>query len=203
MKVPNIEDNEILVEAVETPLGWLSYALTNKGLKASTFMYETRVDALTRLKSGKIKGAFSLVEDDGRFRLLLDKWNAYFKQLLAAKESDTEVPVDDSGWTEFAKKVYHYMRRIPAGQVLTYGDVAAAVGSPGASRAVGTLMKKNPIPPVVPCHRVVGSGGKIGGFSAQGGTGLKISLLELEGTFFSHGQTYKHGQTRTDTEDSG
>jgi methylated-DNA-[protein]-cysteine S-methyltransferase len=181
LDIPSILDHEILIDAVETPFGWLSFALTNKGLKASTFMYESKAEALTTIKTEKFKPSYSPVEDETAFRPLLEQWKGFFLEVLSGNEDPVpDVPVDDSQWTEFGKKVYHYLRRVPAGRTVTYGEVAIAVGSPGASRAVGTLMKKNPIPPVVPCHRVVGSGGQLGGFSASGGTDLKLKLLEME-----------------------
>ncbi len=78
----------------------------------------------------------------------------------------------------FRAKVYAALRRVPAGQTLSYGDLAHAAGFPGAARAVGTSMAKNPLPLVVPCHRVVAAGGKLGGYS--GGLHWKKWLLELE-----------------------
>ena len=82
--------------------------------------------------------------------------------------------------TPFFSKVYDAVQRIPPGQALTYGDVAKLVGRPKASRAIGQAMARNPIPLVVPCHRVVGSGGKLTGFTAEGGVKLKAQLLSLE-----------------------
>ncbi|MDI3524356.1 MULTISPECIES: methylated-DNA--[protein]-cysteine S-methyltransferase [unclassified Kosmotoga] len=81
----------------------------------------------------------------------------------------------------FKKKVLLYVKEIPFGRVVTYGEVAKAAGSPGAARAVGQVMKRNPLPIVIPCHRVVSVRG-IGGFSA--GLEWKRFLLELEGVSF-------------------
>ncbi|MDD5347515.1 MAG: MGMT family protein [Candidatus Omnitrophica bacterium] len=80
--------------------------------------------------------------------------------------------------TPFARKVYRIVSRIPVGEVRTYGWVASRAGKPGAGRAVGQLMKRNPYPVVVPCHRVVAGNGGLGGYS--GGVGKKKALLELE-----------------------
>lgn len=79
----------------------------------------------------------------------------------------------------FYRKVWETLRQIPYGKTLSYGELAALSGSPGSARAVGSAMRKNPLVLIVPCHRVVGSGGKLGGFSC--GTAWKKYLLELEG----------------------
>jgi methylated-DNA-[protein]-cysteine S-methyltransferase len=80
--------------------------------------------------------------------------------------------------TPFRALVWEALRRIPYGETRTYGEIAAAVGKPGAARAVGTANHHNPIPVVIPCHRVVGSDGRLCGFG--GGLDLKRQLLELE-----------------------
>ena len=80
--------------------------------------------------------------------------------------------------TPFRRRVWEALQRIPYGETRTYGEIAAAVGKPGAARAVGTANHFNPIPVVIPCHRVVGSDGRLCGFG--GGLDLKRHLLELE-----------------------
>ncbi|MDR1695725.1 MAG: MGMT family protein [Endomicrobium sp.] len=80
----------------------------------------------------------------------------------------------------FYVKVWKACFEIPAGQTLTYGELAAKTGSPKAARAVGGAMRNNPWPPVIPCHRVVGSNGKMCGYSAKGGTKLKEEMLRYE-----------------------
>lgn len=79
----------------------------------------------------------------------------------------------------FSEKCYAALRKIPAGKVTTYGELAKAIGSPRAARAVGNAMNKNPYAPEVPCHRVVCSDGKIGGFAS--GVNEKIKMLKEEG----------------------
>jgi methylated-DNA-[protein]-cysteine S-methyltransferase len=86
-----------------------------------------------------------------------------------------------AGQTPFAARVLSTVRRIPAGQVATYGDIAAAAGRPGAARAVGTIMRRCAARDV-PCHRVVAAGGHLGGFG--GAVGLKRALLQAEGLLF-------------------
>jgi methylated-DNA-[protein]-cysteine S-methyltransferase len=89
------------------------------------------------------------------------------------------VAVDLSGATRFTREVCEWIRAIPPGEVRTYGEVARAMGKPGAARAVGQALSRNPIGLVVPCHRVVGAGG-LTGFSAPGGLANKERLLRLE-----------------------
>jgi O-6-methylguanine DNA methyltransferase len=91
------------------------------------------------------------------------------------------VPVDFNGAGDFERQVYDALRKIPAGQTMTYGGLARALSAPGAARAVGQALGRNPIPLIVPCHRVLAAGGKSGGFSAPGGRTTKAKLLALEG----------------------
>ncbi len=81
----------------------------------------------------------------------------------------------------FHKRVYELTRTIPPGQTLSYGEIATRLGSPGAARAVGQAMQKNPFAIIVPCHRVLAAGGKLGGFTANGGLLTKKKMLEIEG----------------------
>lgn len=83
--------------------------------------------------------------------------------------------------TAFQKSVWHAIFAIPYGELTSYGALSRAIGNPKASRAVGGATGKNPIPIVVPCHRVVGTNGALTGFSAPGGINTKIKLLTLEG----------------------
>lgn len=81
----------------------------------------------------------------------------------------------------FHRKVYQALCKVPAGKTITYAELAKRAGSPGAARAVGTAMAKNPWPIIIPCHRVVAGNGKLGGYSGRGGVATKVALLELEG----------------------
>jgi len=81
---------------------------------------------------------------------------------------------------DFDRRVYEAARDIPPGETRTYGEVARLAGHPGAARAVGAALARNPFPIVVPCHRVVAAGGGAGGFSARGGVATKIRLLAIE-----------------------
>jgi len=102
--------------------------------------------------------------------------------LLAGEASDlTAIVLDLDGLPEFDLSVYRIARTIPPGETLTYGEIATRLGRPHAAREVGRALGANPCPIVVPCHRVLGAGGKVGGFSAPGGVATKARLLSIEG----------------------
>ncbi|GAA3349815.1 methylated-DNA--protein-cysteine methyltransferase [Amorphoplanes nipponensis] len=102
---------------------------------------------------------------------------AYFAGTL----TDFTVPFDLRGGSAFERAVWEQIAAIPYGEMVTYGAIAKALGDPGAARAVGTACNHNPVPVIVPCHRVVGAGGKLTGFG--GGLPRKRRLLELEARF--------------------
>ncbi len=102
--------------------------------------------------------------------------------LLRGERTDLAfVPVDMNGIPEFHQRVYEVARTIPPGATMTYGQIAERLGDPGSARAVGQALGRNPIPVIVPCHRVLAAGGRNGGFSAPGGTATKLNLLAIEG----------------------
>jgi methylated-DNA-[protein]-cysteine S-methyltransferase len=92
-----------------------------------------------------------------------------------------DIRLDLHGVPAFHQQVYEVTRSIPPGETLTYGEVATRLGDPGAARAVGQALGRNPFPIVVPCHRVTAAGGKLGGFSAEGGAATKRRMLAIEG----------------------
>ena len=101
------------------------------------------------------------------------------KKILGGTAPGEFPPLDWTGKTEFQKHVWNAMLKIPFGRTKSYGEIAAAIGKPKAVRAVGGACGANPIPVLVPCHRVLAANNKIGGFSS--GLGWKSSLLEREG----------------------
>lgn len=102
--------------------------------------------------------------------------------LLAGTPTDlTYVPLDLTGVAEFEQRVYAAARLVPPGDTVTYGELADRLGDPGAARAVGRALGRNPVPIVVPCHRVLAAGGRTGGFSAHGGVSTKMRMLAIEG----------------------
>jgi methylated-DNA-[protein]-cysteine S-methyltransferase len=97
-----------------------------------------------------------------------------------------DVPLDVADVPEFNQRVYAVTRAIPPGRTLTYGEVAAKIGEPGAARAVGQALGHNPFAPIVPCHRVLAAGQAGGGFSAEGGVATKLRMLQIERARFGN-----------------
>ncbi|MGD0843538.1 MAG: methylated-DNA--[protein]-cysteine S-methyltransferase [Geobacteraceae bacterium] len=92
-----------------------------------------------------------------------------------------DLPIDRSGFTLFQSAVYAAVERIPRGKVKSYGEIAAQIGRHRAARGVGSAMARNPLPVIIPCHRVVGASGAMTGYSAPGGVMSKQWLLRMEG----------------------
>jgi methylated-DNA-[protein]-cysteine S-methyltransferase len=101
--------------------------------------------------------------------------------LAGGADDFLDLPLDYSATGTWERSVYEAARAIPAGTTITYGTLAGRVGDPSQARAVGQALGRNPWPIVVPCHRITAAEGRMGGFSAPGGTRTKLKLLEIEG----------------------
>jgi O-6-methylguanine DNA methyltransferase len=110
---------------------------------------------------------------------------AQLRDYLDGKRTAFELPVDISLLTEFQQQVLRAAQQIPRGKITTYGEIAQRIGSPKAVRAVGQALGRNPIPIVIPCHRVIAANGALGGYSGGGGLETKARLLQLEGVRFA------------------
>jgi methylated-DNA-[protein]-cysteine S-methyltransferase len=107
---------------------------------------------------------------------------AAIARLMAGESHDlAEVALDMDALPEFHRRVYEVARAIPAGETRSYGELATALGEPGAPQAVGRALGRNPFPIIVPCHRVLAADGALHGFSAPGGIETKRRMLALEG----------------------
>lgn len=157
---------------VETDFGWVGVAGSDDGLAALEFPLPDRESALTRLLE-----SFSgnIVIDEQAFVDLTEELKRYF----AGQPVSFSGALDQSLGTPFQRRVWNMVRSIPYGTTMSYSEVARRVGSPRAFRAVGSAMRDNPVPIVVPCHRVIGADGTLRGFG--GGLELKRQLLRLEG----------------------
>lgn len=109
---------------------------------------------------------------------LLDRAAQELEEYFAGKRKLFDLPLNPAG-TEFQHRVWQELEKIPYGEVITYGELARRAGNPKASRAVGQANHRNPIAILIPCHRVIAGGGKLGGYG--GGTEIKRKLLVLEG----------------------
>jgi methylated-DNA-[protein]-cysteine S-methyltransferase len=103
------------------------------------------------------------------------------KHLGGDLQDFADVLLDFSGHGSFSQAVYRAARKIPAGQTITYGQLAGKIKRPNAARAVGQALGSNPIALIIPCHRILAVGNKVGGFSAHGGVATKSRLLCIEG----------------------
>jgi methylated-DNA-[protein]-cysteine S-methyltransferase len=106
---------------------------------------------------------------------------AVIRLLNGEAEDFTRFAIDLGEVPQFDRRVLEATFTIPAGETRTYGEIARMIGAPGASRAVGRALGANPIPIIVPCHRVLAANGRSGGFSAPGGASTKLRLLNIEG----------------------
>ena len=117
--------------------------------------------------------SFPIEPKNGIIRMAISQISEY----LEGKRLDFTIPLRLEG-TEFQVKVWNEMRRIPYGETMTYKELAQRIGSPAACRAVANACGANPFPILIPCHRVIASGGKTGGYT--GGLDIKLRLLEIE-----------------------
>jgi methylated-DNA-[protein]-cysteine S-methyltransferase len=155
-----------------TALGWMSIGWNADGLASVRMGYPSREALEEVLATSNAAAAPPLW-----CQQLADRLQAYGS---GVKDDFRDVPVAPLWNTPFQNDIVAALRSVPYGERTTYRDLAALVGRPGAARAVGQVMATNPVPLVVPCHRVLASGGKLGGFSAPTGIALKQQLLEME-----------------------
>lgn len=156
-----------------TDLGWVAVLQTEAGVRHITLPKVTPEEALAEL--GTEEGDLG-EENPQALAGLLERLRAFYAGQPVTFEG---VPLDLRGRPPFARAVWEHLRLLPRGQVRTYGELARAVGRPRAARAVGQAMAANPVPPIVPCHRVIGRGGRLTGFG--GGLELKARMLQMEG----------------------
>lgn len=100
-----------------------------------------------------------------------------------------DVPVSFEGLSDFCRKALNVLKNVKYGEIITYRDLAVQAGSPKASRAVGRALAGNPLPLIIPCHRVICADGSVGGFSAEGGVLMKEKMLRLEQSVLTKGHT--------------
>ncbi len=157
--------------------GFCGIAWNNLGI--TRFLLPTRSAAATeRLLLRRVPGAESGAPTPDVAAAV-----AAVKRYFAGEETDfSGFKLDLSGQDAFFKQIYAAARRVGWGHTITYGTLAKELGAgPEAARDVGEAMAKNPVALIIPCHRVLAAGGKLGGFSAPGGSATKIRILELEG----------------------
>jgi methylated-DNA-[protein]-cysteine S-methyltransferase len=162
---------DVAYELHDTPVGRLLVAVTDRGL--CEVHYDADPDAEAE-RLARLFGARVL-----RSPRPTDEARRQLDEYFAGKRREFDLDVDLRPAREFGRAVLEQLARVPYGELTTYGTLAARAGRPRAARAVGTVMNRNPVPIVLPCHRVVGSTGSLVGYA--GGLDRKRTLLELEG----------------------
>ena len=171
--------NRIRYAVFRTGWGFFGIAGDQRGIYRTCLPVPDR-DAACRWLLGGLARAQN---EPGLFADLQSRIVAYFEG--GNVEFGMDVPVVLDGLSAFASQVLQACRRVRSGRTVTYGQLAARVGRPQAARAAGSALARNPIPLIIPCHRVLCANGQMGGFSAPGGTGLKERLLRHEHTLGS------------------
>ncbi|MBX3303660.1 MAG: methylated-DNA--[protein]-cysteine S-methyltransferase [Nitrospira sp.] len=157
-----------------SPWGWMGISESSKGIHAIVLPKRSKraVESDLRAQSSEpVQQGESARLEAARHQLL---------DYLAGKRNTFDVPLDLSRGTSFQRHVWRTLRRVPYGKLRSYQWIAARVGGPHYARAVGNAVGANPLPIVVPCHRIVAHDASLGGFS--GGLSMKRKLLSLEGT---------------------
>jgi methylated-DNA-[protein]-cysteine S-methyltransferase len=163
--------DEVEYLTFKTSFGWVGVSASEKGLKTIILPQPTELQARGLLRSEALIAG----RPSDKLADLAERLEAYFDGRKAGFTDE----LDFTGATPFQIRVWEQARRIPFGETRSYQWVAGQTGKPGAARAVGQALGKNPFPIIVPCHRVVASDGGLGGFS--GGLDMKRRLLKLEG----------------------
>ncbi len=163
---------DVAYAVTDSPLGPLAVFVTPRGLVRVAYQGEPLDEVVAEVAARVSPRVLLAPEQTDAIRRELD---AYFTRRLQS----FSVPIDWTLVRGFARGVLHATAAIPFGQVTTYGHLAEAVGSPRAARAAGNALGSNPIPIVVPCHRVLHAGGGLGGYT--GGLERKRILLRIEG----------------------
>ena len=164
---------DVAIGRIDSPIGTLTLAVTPRGLARLSFDGEdpsSVMEELARDISPRILESAAATQDARR------ELDEYF----AGRRTSFSIAVDRQLIRGIAKEVLSATSTIPFGSTSTYGTIAERIGRPRAARAVGNALGSNPIPVVIPCHRVLAAGGKLGGYT--GGVETKRALLELEGS---------------------
>src|SRR5262245_22214579 len=174
--------------AFPSELGWMAIAYRGTSLVRLTFGHPSAAAAVASLE---VDDGIATI-DRGAPPAWVAKLAGRLQSYAAGNEEKFDnVPLDLAHLSAFQARVVRACRKIGRGEVRSYGELAAAAGSAGAARAVGSVMAKNRYPIIVPCHRVVGSAGSIGGFSARDGINMKQRMLEIEGVQMGPRKTRK------------
>lgn len=164
----------MILTCFHTRMGWVALLADDHALLGMTLPCATQRVALDELRA-----EFHCQPPRGENAITRHAQKKLERYFRGERVSFDEIPIDGSKATDFQQRVWRLTRAIPYGVTRTYDALARAVGRPYAARAVGQCMARNPLPIIIPCHRVVGSAGDLRGFG--GGLAMKRALLEMEG----------------------
>jgi methylated-DNA-[protein]-cysteine S-methyltransferase len=167
----------------ETPIGscgiaWTENQDSTSPLAVAFFQLPEASAKLTESRIVRISGAGKPSDPPSLIATIIRSARLH---LEGSAQDFRSVPLDLERAGPFARLVYEAARNIPSGETRTYGEIAKSLNEPDAARAVGQALGRNPIPLIIPCHRVLAAGGKPGGFSAHGGWSTKAKILAIEG----------------------
>lgn len=171
-----MKDQDVIIGTCKTDFGWVGMAASPRGLLSITLPQPTEAAALHQLRDRWPEARFAA---KGELAEVGDRLRRYFAGQVVSFD---DLTLDMSQATPFQRRVWEVTRAIPRGETRTYGQIARQVGSPRAARAVGQAMANNPWPVIVPCHRVLGSDGRLTGFG--GGLEMKRRMLKMESAPF-------------------
>lgn len=157
-----------------SPLGWFAVAGNERAITCVTIGCPTEGDARNRLLQAIGDHQTSISS------LVRDAADEIARYLAGEPVDLNRLPVESGVRTPFQQRVVAALRKVGYGETLSYAELADRAGNPNAARAVGTVMSSNRIPLLIPCHRVIGARGRLGGFSAPSGIELKRALLAME-----------------------
>ena len=168
--------------AFQSAIGWITVSASSEGICRVDY-YGDNPPSPDSIKNNLRKHFPSFELDPEACRKLLADTKTAILEYFSKQTPLPAIPLDMRSGTAFQKKVWQSLCRIPFGETRSYLDIARITGKPKAARAVGQACGKNPIALVVPCHRVISEGGKLGGYS--GGLNIKKALLKLENIKFA------------------
>jgi len=183
-KVTVDQSESLKMSVFSTEIGWCGLIGRAETVERLLIGHHSVADvhqAVAALKRKDHINSGEEIEEANWFPELRERLQDYFQGALIEFQ---DIKVQLPRLTTFQSRVIRELKKIGYGKTITYGELAKKAGAPRAARAVGTVMSSNRIPILIPCHRVVASGGKLGGFSAPQGTSLKQHLLTLEAESF-------------------
>ena len=195
-------DATTATDCFNTRLGWVAIAANPKGVVRATLPEPTPETALESLSDhsshaleNTVAGTTDPASDDISSRILANAKTLITRYCDGENVDLDDIPIDDTDWTPYTRRARAACRAIPRGQTKTYAWLAEqASGNANSARAAGRAMATNPVPIIIPCHRVIASNGKLQGFGGSIGTPLKQRLLEMENAFASPSPLMSKGE---------